>query len=329
MGSAISAVIVVNRARRRASHRPGLYFRVPRVELLVVGEAYEDLIFVGLPRLPKAGEELRSAHYASTIGGGAVITAVAAARLGVRTVVVSALSAEASRRLRSERIGVANLMRPREHHAVTVALSTSDDRSFVTFNGVNDRLEPRLLKALRYQKARHVHFALAPQRIDRWLRVLDRFRADGVTTSWDFGWNPPLRDRAGFGRLISAVDVVFMNEVEATMYARVRRETRNTVIKLGSRGSRWVSGAFDITAPAPRVAAVDTTGAGDAFNGGFLCAFLDGRPPRECLRLGNYVGAQSTRAAGGVNALPTRPARPSRPTRPTRPSRPSRPIRRP
>ena len=49
---------------------------------------------------------------------------------------------------------------------------------------------------------------------------------------------------------------------------------------------------------------MDTTGAGDAFNGGFLFGWLNGQPPRECLRLGNFVGAQSTLAAGGVDSLP-------------------------
>ena len=280
---------------------------MPRLDLLVVGEAFQDLIFAGLPRMPKPGEELRSAQYVSTIGGGAVITAAAASRLGIRSAVVSALSDEAVRYLRGERIRVLNVKRAREPHAVTVALSTSGDRSFVTFNGVNDRLEPRLLKEVPRLRARHVHFALAPQRVDRWILIVDRLRAGGVTTSWDFGWNPLLRGRAGFGRLISRVDFVFMNKAEAAMYSRARRTARNTVIKLGSLGSRWIGPGLDITVAAPRVRAVDTTGAGDAFNGGFLFAFLEGRSPRECLRLGNFVGARSTLAAGGLASLPARP----------------------
>ena len=52
--------------------------------------------------------------------------------------------------------------------------------------------------------------------------------------------------------------------------------------------------------------AVDSTGAGDAFNGGFLCGVLRGLPPRACLRLGNFVGARSTRRAGGLDGLPGR-----------------------
>ena len=290
---------------RRDVSSGGLYFRVPRVDLLVVGEAFEDLIFAGLPRLPKRGEELRCAHYVSTVGGGAVITAAAAARLGVATGVISALSAEGVRYLRTQRVHVTNVKRAREPHAVTAALSTAAERSFVTFDGVNVNLEPRLLRAMgRRQHPRHVHFALAPVRIDRWIRLVDRLRAGGVTTSWDFGWNPSIRGRTGLDRLIAGLDVVFMNAAEASLYARARRRARNAVIKLGARGSRWLSRTVDITVRAPHVRVVDTTGAGDAFNGGFLAGFLEGRPPRECLRRGNFVGAASTTKAGGLAALP-------------------------
>ena len=119
-----------------------------RLELLTVGEAFQDLIFVGLPHLPRSGEEVRTARFVSTIGGGAVITATAGARLGLRTAVISGLSRDASQALRRERIRVVNVKRPAEAHAVTVSMSTTSDRSLVTFNGMNDRLESRLPAAL-------------------------------------------------------------------------------------------------------------------------------------------------------------------------------------
>ena len=56
--------------------------------------------------------------------------------------------------------------------------------------------------------------------------------------------------------------------------------------------------------PGFSVRAVDTTGAGDAFNGGFLAARLAGRTPKPSLRAGNRMGALSTRAAGGIDGLP-------------------------
>jgi sugar/nucleoside kinase (ribokinase family) len=245
--------------------------------------------------------------------------------------VVSALSAEAAVALRRDRVQVVNVKRASEPHAVSVALSTTGDRSFVTFNGVNDRLEGRMPAAIARRRARHVHLAFAPRHCPRWTRIVERLRARGVSTSWDFGWNPPLRDTPGFAALLRSADFIFVNEAEAALYASARRHStalpfwrraaRNTIIKLGPRGSRWIAGASsatDVAAAAPRVRAVDTTGAGDAFNGGFLSAWLEGGTPRECLRLGNYVGAQSTLAAGGVDALPTRPAWPTHPAR-TRP----------
>ncbi len=289
---------------------------MPRIDLVTVGEAFQDLIFVGLPHHPRSGEELKTSRFTATIGGGALITATAAARLGLTATVVSALSDEASRSLRAERVRVVNLRRRSEPHAISVALSTRHERSFVTFNGVNDRLQPRLPAAVARLRAAHIHFAFAPDNCLRWTRIVERLRARGTTTSWDFGWNPPLRTHPGFARLVGSIDFLFLNEAESALYARTRRSegaaahwrraTRNTVIKLGRRGSRWIAGSGDLSAPAPRVRAVDTTGAGDAFNGGFLFALLRGRAPRECLRIGNFVGARSTLAPGGIAALPRR-----------------------
>jgi len=292
---------------------------VARIDLLTIGEAFEDLVFFDLPRLPEAGEEMKTSRFTATIGGGAVITAIAAARLGLRTAIVSGLQTSAVRRLRADHVRVRNVKRPHEPHAITGALSTPRDRTFVTFNGVNDWIEPRLAAAagrLTRAGVRHVHFALAPARCDRWVAIVNRLRALNITTSWDFGWHPFLRAAGDFRRLLSRVDVLFVNEAESKLYAPAPAEARTTVIKLGARGSRWISDGTDTRVAAPRVRAVDTTGAGDAFNGGFLTAYLGGGSPRDCLRFGNEIGARSTLAPGGIAGLPTRSTRPARPARP-------------
>jgi sugar/nucleoside kinase (ribokinase family) len=273
-------------------------------------------VFVGLARLPGAGEEVKTRSFVRTIGGGPVITAVAAARLGVRCAIVSGLSREAAAFLRKEGVAVKNLLRKGEPHAVTAALSTRRERSFATFTGVNDSLGPRCLRALRKARARHVHLALCPRRCGPWAEVVEGLRRRGVSTSWDPGWDDRLARDRELPKLAASVDYLFLNEKEAKHYSGQpmlpaslrywRARARNTVIKLGRRGCRWVSASLDLRARAPRVKALDTTGAGDAFNGGFLYALLRGDGPRECLRLGNLVGALSTRAAGGVNGLPHR-----------------------
>jgi sugar/nucleoside kinase (ribokinase family) len=81
------------------------------IDLVAAGESFDDFIFYALRRLPAAGEELKTNDFWRTVGGGAVITAVAASRLGVRCRVVSGLSPDARRLLRAEGVAATNLRR--------------------------------------------------------------------------------------------------------------------------------------------------------------------------------------------------------------------------
>jgi ribokinase len=118
---------------------------------------------------------------------------------------------------------------------------------------------------------------------------------------------------------MDALSVLFLNEREALLYAGVadwrraiafwRSRRCIVVVKLGRKGSRTFGPPGEYRAPAPAVTPVDTTGAGDAFNAGFLVGWLGRRPLVECLRMGNRVGAASTRKAGGIDALPRRSTR--------------------
>jgi len=290
-------------------------------DLVTAGEAFDDLIFYALDRLPGGGEELKTQSFSRSPGGGAIITAIAAARLGLRCAVISALSPEAVRRLRDERVFVRNVRRPDEPSAITVALSTRRDRRFLTFNGVNDRLPARIRDLLPRVRARHVHLAFFPRPCRPWITLLRALRRRGVTSSWDFGWNPPLLRDPEFGTLATSVDYLFLNRDEALLYSartkltdaldRWRRASRLVIIKLGAAGSRIVGGGVNLRAGAARARVVDTTGAGDAFNAGFLAARLCGGDLHTALRLANHVGALSTRHPGGLAGLPGRrhPAR--------------------
>jgi ribokinase len=287
------------------------------LDLLTVGEAFDDVVCAGLARLPRLGEELHIEALSRHPGGGAILTAIAAARLGLAVGTITAASRDNVVTLRDEGIRVVNLRRPGEPAAVSVALSTRRDRAFVTYEGVNKLLEPRLLKAVKQLRRfpRHVHFALNPRSCRRWLPVLAHVRQHGATTSWDFGWHGHLTQDPALDRLLASVDWVFVNEKEAPLYSRSRtlRESLQrwralapcTVIKLGPRGAIVVCNDAELRVPGRAVKVVDTTGAGDAFNAGFLAAQLAGATLADAARLANYVGGQSTRAAGGVDALPT------------------------
>jgi sugar/nucleoside kinase (ribokinase family) len=287
------------------------------LDLVTAGEAFDDFVFYGLDRFPAAGEEIKTDHFGRSPGGGALITAIAAARLGVRCSAWSGLSRDAVRLLRDEGVGVRNLRRRGEEAAISVAISTPRDRCFVTFNGMNDKLPGRLRRMLPRVRARHVHLAFNPRPCRPWIAVVESLRRRGVTSSWDFGWNPGLARDPHFRALATSVDYLFLNRDEALLYsrqrqlvralARWRRAPRHIVVKLGAAGSRVVgggSGSVDIRAAAAAVQAVDTTGAGDAFNAGFLVARLRGRTIQAALMLANRVGALSTRRPGGVAGLP-------------------------
>ena len=280
------------------------------MKLICAGEAFDDLIFVGLERLPELGEEIKTDQFTATIGGGAVITAVKAARLGMNTTLISALSDAASTRLKKERVHVTNLRKKHESHAITAALSTGRDRAFVTYNGVNTKLEQRLSRIVPDLHATHVHLCFFPHDCAQWTRLVSKLRQRGISTSWDFGWNEPLTNDRGLIELIDALDFVFVNEHEARLYTGQdtlassiplwRQRQAITIIKIGHEGAVWIAPTREIHVAAPRVHVVDTTGAGDSFNAGFLVAWMNGKSPEQCLKAGNKVGADSTRRAGGL-----------------------------
>ncbi|MBS2039048.1 carbohydrate kinase family protein [bacterium] len=277
------------------------------MDLVSLGETFEDIIFHDLKSWPELGREQRCSRLVRTWGGGALLTAVAAARQGRSVQVVSGLAAAAQSFLKRENIKVRNLRRGGEAHAITVGLSTTEDRAFVTYPGVNDQLEERFLAALPTLRGRHLHLALEPRDCKAWKSALDPVRARGLTISWDFGWNEELVKRPGFHQLLDTIDFLFLNENEAILYSGGRdwsRRSGTTIIKLGKNGCQAWQGGRKLEVPGLKVQAVDSTGAGDAFNGGFLAAMLDSQDLRASLQLGNRIGAASTLCAGGLEGLP-------------------------
>jgi len=115
--------------------------------------------------------------------------------------------------------------------------------------------------------------------------------------------------------VLGELDFTFPNEIEARAMTSERstekalkklaKWVRTPVIKLGAAGSIAIQNGRLLTAKSIRVRSIDATGAGDAFNGGFLHGYLAGWSLENCLRAGNVCGALATTAAGGSSALPT------------------------
>ncbi|MGB8474469.1 MAG: carbohydrate kinase family protein [Candidatus Acidiferrum sp.] len=292
--------------------------------LVVFGEFFLDLVFYDLPRVPRMGEEVKTACFATFPGGGLATTALVAAGLGTSTSVVTRIGQDAQ----SSPAWQALLKRgvstdccetdARLPTAMTVCAAFGGDRMMITHDVINQKLEKLLAQRAvqeKVRKAKHLHLACALRPPSGWAPAIRALRRRGVTVSADIGWNPEVLKSPGLPTLLQELEFIFPNEPEAQAMTgektveraakKLARWARVPVIKLGEDGSLAVKGGNLVRVKSIRVRTVDATGAGDAFNGGFLHGYLRGWSLEDCLRAGNVCGALATTRAGGSSAIPT------------------------
>ncbi|MHB8413602.1 MAG: carbohydrate kinase family protein [Candidatus Acidiferrales bacterium] len=293
--------------------------------LVVFGEFFIDLVFYDLPKVPRMGEEVKTASLARFPGGGLATTALVAAGLGTPTKIITrvgrdALAIPAWQKLVQGGISVQGCeFDPNLPTAMTVCAAFDGDRMMITHDAINLKLE-RLLARGNVQKqmrtAKHVHLACALRPPQTWIPAIHKLRKQGLTVSADIGWNTDVLESPRLPSLLKEFEFVFPNEPEVrsmtgekTVEAAARklaRWVRVPVVKLGSDGSLALQNGKILRVKSARVRTVDATGAGDAFNGGFLHGYLAGWPLEECLRAGNVCGALATTGPGGSSAIPIR-----------------------
>ncbi|RVT81789.1 carbohydrate kinase [Rhodobacteraceae bacterium CCMM004] len=278
--------------------------------ILCVGRVYCDLIFSDLPRLPTMGTEVFAGGLSLHPGGGAFITAAWAAALGRPAALAGWLPAAPFGPAMAADLGEAGvdlaLCRPAETDApqITVALTGPEDRAFVT-RRTGTAAPPVTARDLAGRGLTHLHVGELTTLIEM-PELIGAARAAGLTVSLDCAWDDAT-EAAVAAPLIAQVDVFLPNAEEAARLGSLgiaEGATPLTVIKRGAEGSE----ARGRCVPAARCAVVDTTGAGDAFNAGFLDAWLDGRPIEACLAAGNAAGVRAIGVRGGYAPRPSVPA---------------------
>jgi len=280
--------------------------------LLVVGDANPDLVLRGdvVPRFGQAEQLLDAADL--VLGGSAAIMAHGAARLGVRTRLTAAVGSDLFGTHVREALAGADVFGLKTVGAPTglsVILSGPADRAILTLPGAIDSLTAG---DVSLDGVAHLHvssYFLLPRLAAGLPEVFVRARAAGVTTSLDTNWDPAGR-WAGVRELLPLTDVFFPNTAELAALGVAAPDLAATgttvVVKEGAAGARaWWPGGGTCAVPARPVEVVDTTGAGDSFDAGFLAGFLAGEPVPRCVAMGVVAGSLSTRAAGGTTAQPT------------------------
>jgi sugar/nucleoside kinase (ribokinase family) len=291
--------------------------------ILIVGETNVDVV-MHAGAAPTPGQEVIAEDCVLTLGSASAICAMGLARLGNRVIVVSRVGADiwgdyCLDVLNARGIDTTRVIRdPALKTGVTVSISSPADRALVTYLGsIGEVREADVPQAL-LDDVQHLHvssYFLQARLREGLPRLFQRARERGVTTSLDPGFDPQNRWTADVKTVALMADVFLPNavELEAITGSAVPDEgllaldngRTRTVVKLGRAGAMTRERGEPIRVGAFPIAAVDTTGAGDSFNAGFLHGFVRQVPVSECLLHANACGALSTRALGGTAAQPT------------------------
>ncbi|MGQ7296143.1 carbohydrate kinase family protein [Quadrisphaera sp. KR29] len=286
--------------------------------VLVVGDANADLVLRGdvVPRFGQAEQLLEAADV--VLGGSAAIVAHGLARLGVPVRLAAVVGDDAfgeatTTALRAAGVDTSGVrVQPGGATGLSVVLApahTGGDRAILTLPGTVPALRP---DDVEVRDATWVHSAspfLMPAFTEHLAAVLASARAAGARTSLDTNWDPAERWTA-VGEALRHVDVLMPNRSELAALrasgALAHAGRLRVVLKDGAAGGRS-SGPDgpDVAAPGLAVDVVDTTGAGDSFDAGYLAAVSHGvRDEAERVRWAAVAGSLSTRAAGGTAAQP-------------------------
>jgi sugar/nucleoside kinase (ribokinase family) len=288
----------------------------------VAGEINADLVLGGLTTLPELGREILVDSSELVLGSASAICATGLARLGNEVAFAGKVGDDHFGRfcledMRQSGIDVRRVIVDRKvSTGITVSLSSGSERALVTCLGAIAAFEAGEIPDEAFAGASHLHvaaFFLQTALRPALPGLFRRARRHGLTTSLDPGHDPEGHWRDGLEETLAETDVFFPNEVElgaitgtADLEAALRTFGSTSVVaKLGRHGAACLDQGSLIRVAAPPVPVVDTTGAGDSFDAGFLHAWVRKKPLPTCLRYGVAAGSLSTRALGGTKAQPS------------------------
>lgn len=292
--------------------------------IAVIGELNLDLIVTGAAHTPQPGEEVIVERMDLTLGSSSAIMACQLAALGDDVLFISKVGGDdfgrrALELLRQKGVQTdAVKVDPSLETGLTISVAIGAERSMLTVMGCIQELGYEDIDFDLLRGRRHLHissfFLQRNLRPDIW-RIFQQARRMGLTTSLDTGWPHSEEFNGDLSSVWLYLDVFLPNEAEAKLLSRqpdvesalaaIAARVSTVVAKLGPEGAMARRRGVVVRQPGFMVDVVDTTGAGDSFNGGFLHGYLAGMDLADCLDLGNACGALSTRSPGGTTSQAT------------------------
>ena len=292
-------------------------------DILVAGEINPDLILSGNV-LPEFGQVEKLIDLATlTIGSSSVIFASGAARLGLRVAFVGLCGKDIFGRfmldeMQKHDVDVSNvILRADGQTGLSIILNQASDRAILTHPGLIPALQASDISDKLLQQARHLHVASYFLQTDLQPDLPKLFRRAhslGLTTSLDTNYDPSEK-WLGFDELLSVTDIFLPNRTEALSITKLddvqsaakqlANKSKLVAIKLGADGALACQDDLIAHSDSIPVNVVDTVGAGDSFDAGFMYAYLNDWELQRSLRLACVCGALSTQHAGGTDGQPT------------------------
>ena len=292
-------------------------------DVYIFGDVNIDILIPNVSSMPKGGQELVVKNMYTSIGGGAALTALGLAKLGKAvdfegTIHRDMYGEYIISEFKKAGVGTEHLhFSNKNKTGISLSFTDRNDRGFITYRGTNSEIDFKDAFLDHAKGARFMHVTgYNGNAHDIYLELLKKIKSLGVNVSFDLGWDDSGLWYEGITELFEYIDVLFMNETEILHYSRKKnvedaidsfiREGLCIAVKCGKNGAIARRGEEVVKRKGISVEAVDTTGAGDSFNAGFLCGILEDKSLEDCLLYGNIAGAMSVTGYGGNTNFPDR-----------------------
>lgn len=292
----------------------------------IFGDINIDLVIPNVDHFPLPGQEDIVETMNTYVGGGAALFTLGLGKLGLHPVFQGTIGDDCYGKFIIEELKQKNVdisllkISKKNNTGISISFTNEKDRSFLTYRGTNMEMDVNAIAIDMVQKAKHIHVTgyEGSKNHRQFLELFKKVKdVKNTTVSFDVGWDSSGEWYERIFELFPYIDVLFMNETEAIHYGRTQsakeaiaefsKYCKIADAKLGRKGAIAYSDGTYYQAAAYQVEAMDTTGAGDSFNAGFIYGFLKGKSIMECLKCGNGCGALSVTALGGNTGFPTEP----------------------
>lgn len=294
------------------------------VDVLIAGELNIDLILSKPDLEPLFGQtEILVDAAELTVGSSSAIFACGCAQLGLKTAFVGVVGDDIFGRFMLESLnerGVDTshvIIDPQEETGISVILNRGNDRAILTHLGTISALRVEDISEELIKRSRHLHIAsyfLQTKLQPDLYRLFSRTRQLGTTSSLDTNWDPH-GEWGNVAHILNATDIFFPNENEALALTEASdledaltqmAEVVSTVaVKRGAEGAVARKGDQRAEEKAIPCKVVDTVGAGDSFDAGFIYGHLQNWDLGKTLKFAVACGSLSTRGHGGIASQAT------------------------